>query len=212
MKLADRFRDRQAAAAVRAALGGGAEAPRVVSWREYNRAFFGALLMEKIVMVVLIGLIFVVVGFNIHHTLRRAVRERYEEISLLKALGAPGAAMRLVFILDGFLIGLLGGFGGLAAGLLVANNINQVFGLVEAVVNVVIWVSQRLLFPFSEAIRESFSIFSPTYFYLLEVPSRVLFPEALLIVLFGLLSSTAAALLASLRVAGIRPVEILRVE
>ncbi len=249
IKLADRFRDRQTAAAVRVVLGVGpgavpAGAPkrsafagatggqpsaelretrsvsgrlavpdaRVASWREYNRAFFGALLMEKIVMVVLIGLIFVVVGFNIYHTLRRAVRERYEEISLLKALGSPTASVRFIFILDGFLIGLLGGLFGLATGLLITGNINQVFGLVESAVNFTAWLVQGLLFPLSGGAGEGFSIFSPTYFYLLEVPSRVLFPEALLIVLFGLFSSTTAAFLASMRVAEIRPVEILRYE
>ena len=47
-----------------------------------------------------------------------------------------------------------------------------------------------------------FTIFSPAYFYLIEVPSRVLFPEALLILLLGLLSATMAAFFASQREIG----------
>ncbi len=216
IKLADRFQDRRAEEAIRAAVGPLLPAAergkaRLASWRDYNRAFFSALLMEKIVMVVLIGLIFVVVGFNIYHTLRRAVRERFEEISVLKALGSPSSSVRFIFILDGFLIGLLGGLLGLSTGLLIANNINEVFRLVEGAVNLLLSLGRQLL-AFSRWSGESFSIFSPTYFYLLEVPSRVLFPEALMIVLFGLLSSTAAAFMASLRVSDVRPAEILRYE
>jgi lipoprotein-releasing system permease protein len=104
-----------------------------------------------------------------------------------------------VFILDGFLVGLLGCALGMAAGLLIANNINAVFSLVEGLVNGVLLVLRGLLAPWA-GVGKAFAIFSPTYFYLLEVPSRVLFPEALLITLFGLVSCTAAAYMASRQV------------
>jgi lipoprotein-releasing system permease protein len=209
VKIRNRFRDRAAGRGIQAALGLPASA--VGSWREFNRAFFGALRMEKILMMVLVGLIFVVVGFNIHHSLRRAVRERYEEIAVLKALGTPEASLRGVFVLEGLLIGLMGSALGLLLGLLLAANVNEVFSLAEAVVNGVLGLLDRVLFPVMGG-GERFSLFSPTYFYIEAVPSRVLPQEAVLIALFALASSTLAAVSASNRVRRVRPAEVLRYE
>ncbi|GAG95563.1 unnamed protein product, partial [marine sediment metagenome] len=104
IKIQNRFKDQAAARQIEAVLNDSNY--QLGTWREFNRAFFGALLMEKILMMVLIGLIFIVVGFNIYHTLRRTVRERYEEIGVLKALGASNRAIQYIFVLDGLLIGL----------------------------------------------------------------------------------------------------------
>ncbi len=49
---------------------------KLVSWREINKAFFGALRMEKTVMFILLALIFIVVAVNIDHSLRRMGTER----------------------------------------------------------------------------------------------------------------------------------------
>lgn len=213
IKLKDRFQLKNAEQSIIAAIG---EAPgsgyRLVTWRDYNRAFFGALRMEKIIMMLLIGLIFIVVGFNIYHTLKRTVRERYEEIALLKAIGAPADTIKNIFILDGFLIGCLGSGVGMALGLLIAGNINEVFTIVEKLMNFLFGVIEILFAPLYRPGIGEFSIFSPAYFYLIEVPSRVLFHEALLILLLGLLSATMAAYFASQRVAGIKPVQVLQYE
>jgi lipoprotein-releasing system permease protein len=210
VKIRNRFRDREAAAEVRRALG--ERGYRVVSWREFNRAFFGALRTEKVMMMVLVGLIFVVVGFHIYHSLRRSVRERFEEIGVLKALGASDASVQNVFVLEGLLIGLAGGGLGLVAGLLVSANINALFAGVEAVVNFFAVLVLRLLSPLAGIRGEPFSLFSPAYFYISEIPSRVLFHEAFLIVLFAIASCSLAALFAARRVRAVRPAEVLRYE
>lgn len=49
---------------------------KALSWREYNRAFFGALKIEKNVMMLLIVLIFLVVGVNIYNGMRRSIYEK----------------------------------------------------------------------------------------------------------------------------------------
>jgi lipoprotein-releasing system permease protein len=208
VKLKDRFRDRQAARRIEETLS----TVRAGSWREFNRAFFGALLMEKIFMMVLICLIFIVVGFNIFHTLRRAVRERYEEIGVLKALGASGASIRYIFILEGVLLGFFGALAGMVLGLLISMNINGVFAAAELAVNTVLSAVSALAAPLSGYGGERFALFSPAYFYISEVPSRVLLHEAVLIAVFALASSVAAAAVASRRVADVKPAEILRYE
>jgi lipoprotein-releasing system permease protein len=210
VKIQNRFRDQQAVRQIQDVLG--SDKYKIVSWREFNRAFFGALRMEKIMMTVLIGLIFVVVGFNIHHSLQRAVRERFEEIGLLKALGASDGAVRRIFVLDGLLIGTIGSLIGLLLGLLISVNVNTVFRFAEMVVNVGLGFADMLLFPLVQSTSTRFSLFSPAYFYIPEVPSTVLLREAVLIVLFAVLSPTVAAAAAASRVKEVKPAEVLRYE
>ena len=210
IKIRNRFRDQEAVFRVRELLAG--DEYTVSSWREFNRAFFGALRTEKIMMMVLVGLIFVVVGFNIHHSLGRAIRERYEDIGVLKALGASDAAVQSVFVVEGLLIGLAGGALGLLSGLLVSANVNWFFSAAETAINLLAEGVSRLLAPLTGGAAEPFSLFSPAYFYISEIPSRVLFHETLLIVLFAVAASTLAALFASSRVRAVRPAEVLRYE
>jgi lipoprotein-releasing system permease protein len=213
VKLADRYSDDRVAGylAAMSKLSG----CRIESWRDFNRAFFGALRTEKTLMMFVIGLIFLVVGVNIYHSLRRAVYERREEIGLLRAIGSRPGDVRAVFICNGALIGGSGALAGLLLGLFLSNNINGVFAFAEALVNGVFFIARTILSTVGDSAASSagsFSIFSPAYFYLTEVPSRILYPEALLIFLFGLLSATGAAFFASRQVSGVLPAEALRYE
>ena len=110
MKIADRFNDGAPLSAASALLE--PYGMLVESWRTYNRSFFDALFVEKLVMMLLVGLIFIVVGFNIYHSLRRSVFERMEEIAVLKAMGVPPRRIQSVFVLQGLMIGVVGGAGG----------------------------------------------------------------------------------------------------
>jgi lipoprotein-releasing system permease protein len=185
------------------------------SWRDYNRAFFGALRTEKLLMFLLVGLIFVVVGLNIFQAQRRTVLERREEIGLLRAIGASDLAVRLIFVWDGFIIGLAGAGLGTGLGLLIAGNINPFFTLLEGLVNGCIGLLNSLLglFGGSGGLEgESFAIFSPAIFYIKGIPSRIIPREVLLIFLFGFLSALLAAWFASGKVSRTKPAEVLRYE
>ncbi|MDR2078580.1 MAG: FtsX-like permease family protein, partial [Treponema sp.] len=188
--------------------------PQVFSWRDYNRAFFGALRTEKLFMFVLVGLIFIVVGLNIFQAQRRSVLERREEIGLLRAVGATDMAVRLIFVWDGFIIGIAGAGMGMLLGLLIACNIPVFFSLLEWVVNFFINILSMITAPFlgPETADGGFAIFSPAVFYIKEIPSRLIPHEVLIIFLFGFFSALLAAWFASGRVSRIRPAEVLRYE
>jgi lipoprotein-releasing system permease protein len=210
VKITDRFADGDALRRVSALLGGDA---RVESWRAYNRSFFDALFMEKLMMMLLVGLIFVVVGFNVYHSLRRTIREKMEEIAVLKAVGVPPRSIQYAFICEGIAIGAIGAFCGLLLGLLLALNVNRMFSLVELAVNAAAWLARAAASPFLPAgARQGFTIFSPLYFYLTEVPSRVLLPEAFAVAFFALAACVLASYGASRIVATFRPAEVLRYE
>jgi lipoprotein-releasing system permease protein len=207
VKLADRYGDAVAAARIGSALAGtGAE---VESWRDYNRAFFGALRTEKTVMMILVGLIFLVVGVNIFHSMRRAVAERTEDIAVLKSMGAGPDELKRVFVFDGLAIGAGGALAGLALGLLIAVNVNQVFALVESLVNALGTLAARISGGLGNG---DFRVFSPQYFYLMEVPVRVLFPEAFFVTAAAIVSAVAAAASAATGVSRLAPAEVLRYE
>lgn len=199
IKLGDRYGDARAIAELAEAGIAGAE-----SWREYNRAFFGALRMEKSVMMMLVGLIFLVVGVNIFHSMRKAVYGRVEDIATMKALGADSASVRRVFMLDGIAAGVGGALAGLCAGLLVSMNVNEVFSAIEAFV--------AFAYRIVGAGGSAFEIFSPKLFYIGDVPVRLSFAETLFITAAGASSAVAAAWAASSRVSRILPSEVLRDE
>ncbi|GHT82597.1 hypothetical protein FACS1894137_01800 [Spirochaetia bacterium] len=211
IKLKNRWQDRTGIEQIRNAIGA---VPSVFSWRDYNRAFFGALRTEKLFMFVLVGLIFIVVGLNIFQAQRRAVLERREEIGLLRAVGAADMAVRMIFVWDGCIIGIAGAGMGMLLGILIACNIAAFFSILEGAVNALIHILNIIASPFlgAEAAGEGFAIFSPTVFYIKEIPSRLIPHEVLLIFLFGFLSALLAAWFASGRVSRTRPAEVLRYE
>lgn len=207
VKLKNRFDDE--AFAKRLSTARGIEEGRVITWRTYNRSFFGALRMEKTAMMLLVGLIFVVVAVNIFHSMRRTVFERMEDIAVLKALGGSARTVRNVFVLDGLVTGLAGASCGLAVGLAIVVNVNEAFGAMEALVNGLtrIWSIAA-----GAGGSAGFQVFSPTYFYLVRIPTRVVFWEILFIYAAGAASAAAAAWAASRRVLTFRPAEVLRNE
>lgn len=211
IKLSDHFGDQQAARALQNILGDSYE---VLSWRVFNSNFFGALLTEKVMMMVVIGLIFILVAFNIYHSLKRSVYERSEEIALFKALGAPSSVIKNIFLMEGFLIGLLGVLVGFIPGLLITYNINEVFRFIEVLVNNNLFpVVEKLMAPFTGPVRlPPISIFSSNVFYIEEVPVRVLLQEAVFINIFAIFSCIAAAWFASKKIISFKPAQILRCE
>ncbi|GHV50245.1 hypothetical protein AGMMS49579_03520 [Spirochaetia bacterium] len=212
IKLRDRWQDRQALALIERTLAAenGLNDIKLSTWQDYNRAFFGALRTEKLFMFLLVGLIFIVVGLNIFQAQRRAVLERREEIGLLRAVGGGDTAVRLIFVWDGFIIGLAGAGLGLILGLLIASHISFFFTLMESVVNWFIGIINFFSGSFSGV--GEFAVFSPAVFYIKEIPSRIIPHEVFLIFMFGFLSALLAAWFASGKVSRTGPAEVLRYE
>ena len=180
----------------------------ILSWREFNRAFFGALRMEKLTMSLLIGVMFLVVAGNIYHSLRRGVQEKRTAIAVLRALGGGKQEIQLVFILEGALIGLGGTFWGLALGLLTVTHIEAFFRALELLS---LWFSGLFSSLFSVTGPGGLAI-TEASFYLTEVPVRLLPAELFLIAFFALSASVLSAWGASRDVAAMQPSSILRYE
>ncbi|MCF6334662.1 MAG: FtsX-like permease family protein, partial [Spirochaetales bacterium] len=203
------YRDKTAVSDIETKLSSGYS---VISWREFNSSFFGALKTEKTAMLLVIGLIFIVVGVNIKHSLERSVVERREEIGIMISLGAAPGKIKTIFVIEGFLIGLAGSIIGLIFGLFITENINMLFSLFESTVSLFVNILQIIITPFSKEGLSPVSVFSGASFYISEVPVRVVYSELLFIFLFAVLSSTLAAYYASKMVSLYKPSEVLRYE
>ncbi len=210
IKLANRFRDTAAQTALAAALAAVDPAAGVESWRVYNRALFAALRVEKLLLTAILGLVFLVVAYNVLQGLRRRVLERGMEIGLLRAMGAPPWVVRAVFIWEGALLGILGAGAGTALGLLMAYNLDGVFGLLESIANAALALAA--LVPGIGAAAAPVELFSPQTFYLVEVPSRLVFSEVLLVAGFAAAAPAGSGLLAAARAARVAAAAALRAE
>jgi lipoprotein-releasing system permease protein len=89
----------------------------VKTWMDLNRNLFSALKLEKLAMFIILALIVVVACFNIVSTLIMVVIEKTKDIGILKSIGATNRSIMAIFTLEGFLVGAVGTFLGVAGGL-----------------------------------------------------------------------------------------------
>jgi lipoprotein-releasing system permease protein len=86
------------------------------SWQEQNLHLFDAMRGERIVTVIIIGLIELVAALNILIVLVMMVMEKYRDIAVLMSMGARRQQIRAIFMLQGVLIGVVGSAIGLVVG------------------------------------------------------------------------------------------------
>lgn len=180
----------------------------VNSWREYNKNFFGALRIEKNMLMLLVCLIFVVVAINIYNGMRRLVFERKSEIAILTALGARPGEVKLIFIVRGFMTGAIGAIIGLLLGLLISFNTDVVF---MAAAKVMYWLNY-IFTAITNHNNLEFIQENSTYRLYATIPARIFPFEVVLISLFGILAPLIASWAASKNVLKMTVSEVLHNE
>jgi len=169
------------------------------SWRETNRSFFGALRTEKLMMLLLLALIFVVVSVNIDHSLRRMATERMEDLSLLKAVGATPKDVRILFLRHGLVIGGTGGLTGSVLGVLLGGN-------VDSIIRSFRWIRGLIFGYFSGG---AFGTRPVEAFFR---NSEVMAGDVVVILILAVGISSLAAFRAAAMAARLKPAEVLRSE
>jgi lipoprotein-releasing system permease protein len=86
------------------------------AWQDQNGQTLNALAMEKLVTMVVVGLIVIVAALNILITLVMMVMEKHRDIAILMSMGARVQQIRRIFVLEGALIGAVGTSIGLTVG------------------------------------------------------------------------------------------------
>lgn len=86
------------------------------NWMEQNRELFRALKLEQYVTFIVIGLIVCVAALNILIALTMMVMEKTRDIAVLMSFGVRREQVRLIFLLQGLLISVVGTVIGLVLG------------------------------------------------------------------------------------------------
>jgi lipoprotein-releasing system permease protein len=153
------------------------------NWMEQNRELFRALKLEQIVTFIVIGLIVCVAALNILIALTMMVMEKTRDIAVLMSFGVRREQVRLIFLLQGLLISLLG------------TSIGLVLGYVLS------WLGGHYHFPLSA------EVYSIDY-----LPFAPRFSDALIVAAVSLGVSLLATLYPSGSAAKVLPAEALRYE
>ena len=86
------------------------------NWMEENRELFHALRLEQVVTFIVIGLIVCVAALNILTALTMMVMEKTRDIAVMMSFGVQPRQVRMIFLLQGLLIGFTGTLLGLIGG------------------------------------------------------------------------------------------------
>jgi len=161
-------------------------------WTQQNKTWFAAVQVEKRMMFIILTLIVAVAAFNLVSTLVMTVTDKRADIAILRTLGASPGSIMGIFMVQGAMVGVIGTFGGLALGLLVACNIDVIVPAIE------------------QALGASFL---PKDIYLIsKMPSEPQSSDIVPIAVISLILAFVASIYPSWRASRVNPAEALRYE
>jgi lipoprotein-releasing system permease protein len=100
-------------------------------WTREHANFFRAIATEKTVMFIILSLIIAVAAFNIVSMLVMVVTDKQGDIAILRTLGMSPRSVMAIFMVQGSLIGVIGTLVGVALGVLLSINIENIVPLLE---------------------------------------------------------------------------------
>ena len=164
----------------------------LVDWRQRNSTFFNALQVERNVMFLILTMIVLVAALNIVSGLIMLVKDKGQDIAILRTMGASQGSIMRIFLITGAAIGVVGTLTGFLVGMLICLNI-------ESIRQFLSWMTNT-------------ELFSPELYFLSRLPAEVDFGETAAVVIMALTLSFLATLYPSWRAARLDPVDALRYE
>lgn len=160
------------------------------SWVRSHGNLFQAIQMEKKMIGLLLLMIVAVAAFNIVSTLIIMVTEKQSDIAIMRTMGASPSTIMGIFVVQGFVIGLVGTIIGTILGVILALSVSDIVSFVEQLFDV--------------------KVLDPNVYFISYLPSELRLEDVGLISVAALVLSLLATLYPAYRASRIQPAEALR--
>ncbi|MCU0843949.1 MAG: ABC transporter permease [Spirochaetes bacterium] len=174
-----------------------------------NQNLFYALRLEKLIMTIILFLVIISAGFSIMGTLVMVVMEKRRDIGILKSMGATPISIMVIFVLEGFFIGVIGTVAGVVGGLWAALNLEAIIRSIETAINGVMGYIYTV---FDLGFYFNITLVPKSVYYIDTIPTEIKPEFVVLIAAFAVFLSTVAAIFPSWHASRLQPVETIRYE
>ena len=162
----------------------------VSDWTRRNVNLFRSIQITKSILFVILLLVIAVAAFNIVSTLVMVVKDKQSDIAILRTIGAKPSSIIRIFMTQGVVIGVVGTFAGVAAGVALAANLESVVGFVESVFGI--------------------KLLAADVYFISDLPSELRFVDVAKIASIALLLALLSTLYPAWMAARTAPAEALR--
>jgi lipoprotein-releasing system permease protein len=179
-------------------------APRIAAdlWRELDGHYYSsdwtvsqgnlysAIQLSKQLVGMMLAIIIAVAAFNVVSALVLVVNDKQSDIAILRSQGATSSGIVKIFLVQGFLVGLIGTLIGVVCGVGLSLVVTDLVALLERLLHIQFLKSD--VYPIS------------------YLPADLRWPDVLRVAITALLMSTLAALYPAWRAAKVQPAQALR--
>jgi lipoprotein-releasing system permease protein len=171
----------------------------VYTWKDIQRSQYSSYESTRQLLLLIMALIVLIAAVNVSSATSMLVIERQRDIAVLKSFGASPGDTKYIFLFGSFLTGVAGTIPGIAAGLLIGCNINQIIHSIERVLNF-----------FSSLFNGGQVRILDPGFYLETIPIIIDWKTIIIIAVFAILCSIAASAFPASKAGRTKPIELLR--
>lgn len=159
-------------------------------WTQRHINFFRSIQVTKSILFIILLLIVAVAAFNIVSTLVMVVRDKRNDIAILRTIGMLPTTVIKIFIVQGSIIGITGTVLGVLLGVTISVNIEQVVMFIENIFTIKVLASD--------------------VYFISDLPSEVRIADVMIIALIAIIMSILSTLYPAWSASRIIPSEVLR--
>lgn len=90
---------------------------KALSWQEASEDLMSTLAIRNIIMYTVVSAVLIVAAFGIYNVISTVVMEKQRDIAILKSMGFHAADIKRIFMIQGFILGIVGNMAGIPLGM-----------------------------------------------------------------------------------------------